>query len=241
MTGPVEGLRHRPLVFVADLDRPELDDDDHHHLARVLRVKPGAEVTLSDGRGRWRVGRFDRRPDPVGAVVEAAGGPPATTVAFAPVKGERPEWVVQKLTELGVGTIVVIEAQRSVVRWDQARAGRQLERFARVAREASMQSRRLSLPVLEGVVSAADLLSRHEVAVAEPGGRRPRRSDHAMAVGPEGGWSAEELAQAGDRVGLPGGVLRAETAAVVAGTLLVALAQGLVQDDGGPAATASSR
>lgn len=230
MSDPAAGLRHRPLVFVADLTRPELDPDDHHHLARALRVKPGTEVTLSDGRGRWRVARFDRHPDPIGDVVDGDGPAGAVLVAFTPVKGDRPEWVVQKLTELGVATIVVVEAQRSVVRWDQARAGRQLERFARVAREAAMQSRRLSLPVIEGVVPAGEVLARPGVAVAEPGGRPPRRTDQALAIGPEGGWTGEELAQAGDPVGLPGGVLRAETAAVAAATLLVAMGQGLVQE-----------
>jgi 16S rRNA (uracil1498-N3)-methyltransferase len=227
VTGGPDGLRRRPLAFVEDLDAPELDGDDHHHLARALRTRPGTEITVADGIGRWRLARFDRRPDPVGPIEGVVLAPDGTTVAFTPVKGERPEWVVQKLTELGLGRIVIIEAARSVVRWDGERAVRNLERWRRVAREAAMQSRRLVLPTVEGPVPAADVLA-DGVAVAEPGGRRPAAPDRALAIGPEGGWTGEELAAAADRVVLPGGILRAETAAVVAGAVLVALRDGVL-------------
>jgi 16S rRNA (uracil1498-N3)-methyltransferase len=220
-------LRRLPLVFVADLDAPELDDADHHHLTRVLRVAAGSTVALADGTGRWRPARLARRPEPLGPVEGPHPEPGAgTTVAFTPVKGQRPEWVVQKLTELGVERIVVLEADRSVLRWDGERAGRQQERWRRVAREAAMQSRRLRLPVLDGVVPAVEALA--GMAAADPDGRAPAAADTALAVGPEGGWSPSELAAAAARVVLPGGVLRAETAAVVAGAVLVGLRCGLL-------------
>ena len=66
---------------------------------------------------------------------------PALTVAFAPVKGERPEWVVQKLTELGIDRIVPLVSERSVVRWSGARGKATVERLRRVAREAAAQCR----------------------------------------------------------------------------------------------------
>lgn len=232
MTDGAEGLRRRPLLFVSDLDQPELDPDDHHHLARVLRVRPGTPVTLADGTGRWRVGHFDRQPQALGDVVEAGGGDGGPLVAFAPVKGDRPEWVVQKLTELGVATIVVVESERSVVRWTPDRAARHLERFALVAREACMQSRRLRLPSIEGLLPVADVLRRPGVVVAEPAGRPPERRDAGLVIGPEGGWTPGELASAEGQVRLPGEILRAETAAVVAGAVLVALRDGLVAPSG---------
>ena len=67
-------------------------------------------------------------------------------MAFAPVKGERPEWVVQKLTELGIDRIVPLFSERSVVRWSGARGQATVERLRRVAREAAAQCRRVWLP-----------------------------------------------------------------------------------------------
>jgi hypothetical protein len=67
------------------------------------------------------------------------------------------------------------------------------------------------------------------VAIAEPGGGRVGLATHTILVGPEGGWSDEELSSIALRVGLGSGVLRAETAAVVAGTLLVAARSGMIE------------
>ena len=67
---------------------------------------------------------------------------PELTVVFAPVKGERPEWVVQKLTELGIDRIVPLRSERSVVRWTGQRGQATVERLRRVAREAAAQCRR---------------------------------------------------------------------------------------------------
>lgn len=216
-------------VVVADLDAPDPDDDDRHHLARVLRLRPGEIVTVTDGAGAWRPCEFgDSRGSgpllrPSGPVVVEPAPAGELTVGFAPVKGDRPEWVVQKLTELGVDRIVVLRAARSVVRWDDERADRHVERLGRVARGAVGQCRRVRLPRIE-VAEPVDLLGPGAV-LAEPGGRELTAADRIVLVGPEGGWSAEELALAGARstVTLGGAVLRAETAAVAAGVRLGAL------------------
>ena len=125
---------------------------------------------------------------------------------------------MQKVTEIGVDRISLVWAERSVVRWDDAKAQRQLERLARIVREAAMQSRRVHLPVLDPPVAASEVLA--AVPVAEPGGRPWTSDDHAIAIGPEGGWSPTELSSA-VTVDLGPHVLRVETAAVVAATLLV--------------------
>ena len=75
---------------------------------------------------------------------------PALTIGFALPKADRPEWIVQKLTEIGVDSIIVLHAERSIVRWEPDRAARQFAKLAKVAREASMQSRRVWLPTIEG-------------------------------------------------------------------------------------------
>lgn len=218
-------------VMVDDVDAPELDGDAAHHLARVLRLRAGAEVCAVDGAGGWRSCRFDGSDalDPTGAVQRVAAPSHPLTVAFALVKGAKPELVVQKLTELGVDRIVVFSARRSVVRWDDQRAAKHFERLRRVASEACNQSRRLWRPeVLPG--DLADLVRGGAVA-ADAGGRALTNEDRVVMVGPEGGWDLGELTVDGttaDRVALGDHVLRAETAAIAVGALLGALRSGLV-------------
>lgn len=158
---------------------------------------------------------------PDGAIeVEASIGPVAVLVALS--KGDKPETAVQKLTELGVSRLVPFVAERSVVKWDDGKSQRNVARLRKVAREAAMQSRQVRLPVIDEVQPslAAAIALVGDVVVAEPGGAPLDASTTAIAVGPEGGFTPTELA--GRRtVSLPGGVLRAETAAVVAGALLV--------------------
>ena len=226
------------MVFVAEPSAPQVEDADIRHLLDVLRLRAGELVAVSDGAGRWApcrvsdaAARGSRRADatallvPDGPVLTVPRVGPEVTVAFTPTKGDRPEWVVQKLTELGVDRVVPLRTARSVVRWEGERGDKQVERLRRVAREASAQSRRVWLPEVSAV-SRLDALG--EVAggapvLADPGGAAPGRDRPVVAVGPEGGWDDEERAAVTRYVGLGPTVLRAETAAVVAGALLCAL------------------
>jgi 16S rRNA (uracil1498-N3)-methyltransferase len=190
----------------------------------------------ADGRGGSAICRFTG----TGSLLEADGpalraerATPPLTIAFAPVKGDRPEWVVQKLTELGVDRIVPLVTERAVVRWTGGRADKAVERLRKVAREAAAQSRRpwlpevsepLTLGTLRGELGSAGI----GLALAERGGGSPTLDRPAIAVGPEGGWGDNERDLELPRVGLGDGVLRAETAAVVAGTLLAGLRAGVV-------------
>ena len=133
--------------------------------------------------------------------------------------------MVQKLTELGVDRIVPLSAARTVVRWDQAKARAQHERLLRVAREAGMQSRRVRLPVIEALSGVSVVAHGEGVAMAEPGGKPVSLVYPTILVGPVGGWTDDEL---GDRrrCSLGATVLRAETAAIVAGALLTAVRDG---------------
>lgn len=194
----------------------------------MLRLRAGDELTVSDGAGSRLRCRFGPALEPAGEVELLPRPLPEITVAFAVVKGQRPEWAVQKLTEIGVDRIVPLLAARSVVRWPPGEAGAQLSRLRRVAREASMQSRRVWLPVIAGVVGVEDLAAAPGTALAHPGGGPPALDRPVVAVGPEGGWDDGELASAPAVVGLGPSVLRTETAAVVAGTLLCALRSGVV-------------
>jgi 16S rRNA (uracil1498-N3)-methyltransferase len=213
------------MVLVEDLDAPALAPDDEHHLRRVLRLRDGAPLTAADGRGRWRPARLGPVLEATGPVLELPEPDPVLTVGFALVKGDKPELVAQKLTELGIDRIVPFRAARSVVRWDPAKAARAVERLRLVVRAAAMQSHRPRLPEVTDVVDLADLVGEHGrgLALAARDGGRLAPGTVTLLVGPEGGWADEELALSGHHVGLAANVLRAETAAIVAGAALVAL------------------
>lgn len=219
-------------VFVDDLSRPELSDDDRRHLARVLRLRPGEAVTAADDRGGWRRFRFDGSGslEPDGEVEYRPAVEPAITVGFALTKGERPEWTVQKLTEAGVDRIIPFLSARSVVRWDREKEARQVLRLRAIARSAAMQSRRERLPAIHEVVefSAAIVQAGPAAALAHPGGYPPDLEHPAVLIGPEGGFTDEELACGLPAVGLGPRTLRSETAAMAAGVLLCALRANLV-------------
>lgn len=224
-----------PHVFVDSIDSPELAEVDRHHLTTVLRLGVGEALTISDGHGRWRSGRYEggHTIEPMSAVIEVPAPPLPATVAFSLVKGNKPELVIQKLTELGIDRIVVLAAERSIVRWDAEKVTRQLERWHRIVREAAMQSHRVRLPAIDAVVAATDWLRQPDVSAAHFGGTSlagfvagdlPAGRGPSIAIGPEGGWSAAELEVVGSRtVSLGATVLRAETAAIAAGTLLSAM------------------
>lgn len=221
-------------LFVDDLDAPVVADHDRHHVERVLRVRVGEEISVSDGQGGYRSCRLAAggRLHPDGDVVREPAPAPSIGVGFALVKGGKPEWIVSKLTECGVDRILPFVAERSVVRWDDAKAARNLGRLQRVAVEAAMQSRRTWLPVVEAVRTFAQVAPGSWLAdggLDAPGPSLGREAALTVLIGPEGGWSPAERAEAGGRlVRFVPTVLRAETAAVAAGVLLAALRAGTV-------------
>ncbi|HVT78644.1 MAG TPA: RsmE family RNA methyltransferase [Acidimicrobiales bacterium] len=229
-------MRHRGAahVFVADLAAPVLTSDDAHHLSRVLRLRAGEPVTASDGAGGYRLCAFADHDalEPLGGVEHDDAPAVAVTVAFALTKADKPELAVQKLTELGVDRIVPLAAARSVVQWDAAKAARNVERWRAVAHAAAMQSRRVFLPEVADVTPLGALAG-DGVVLAEADGGRLDAAIHTIAVGPEGGWTDEELAAVPRHVDLGPTTLRAETAAVAAGVLLTALRDGRLIAGGG--------
>lgn len=209
-------------VLVADVNVPQLDRDAVHHLARVLRLRRGQPVTVTDGAGHWRAVVFTGEGvEATGPVESSARAGRALTVAVAPPKGDRLEWLVAKCTEIGIDRLVLLEAEHSVVRWSGERLQRQLDRLRRIAGEASMQSRRVWLPEISGLMPAIEVLP--GLVAAEPAGPPPTEADTAIAIGPEGGWSPKELEVATSTVSLGPHVLRVETAAVAAAVLMVSL------------------
>lgn len=209
-----------PAALRADV--PPLDDATEHHLRRVLRLRDGDPVSLTDGEGAWRIAAVvtgaSWHLEATSAVVDEARREPVE-IATAMPKGDRLDWLVQKVTEIGADRIMLLHAERSVVRWKPDKVDQQRARLQRIADEACRQSRRVWRAIVDGPVEAADAISGW--LVAEPGGRPLAAGDRRVAIGPEGGWTPGELAAGGDQVAFGHTILRTETAAVAATTLCV--------------------
>jgi 16S rRNA (uracil1498-N3)-methyltransferase len=209
-----------PFAFVADLEQPELEPDEHHHLQRVRRLRVGAPLTVGDGAGAFRSVTFGPTLEVSGPIETVPAPAPPITIGFALTKGDKPELVVQKLTELGVDRLQPFVAERSVTRWDTEKAARNVARWRVIAREAAAQAHRPHLPDIADVATFA-VVAVGPACLAVPDGEAIDRSCTTILVGPEGGWSPAELAAIERRVRLGPHVLRAETAALAAGALAV--------------------
>jgi len=214
------------------------------HLHASLRVRTGERIWVGDERRRRvliEVTHVDRRTLR-GTVIEQRTGPAPSTprilIGQAILKGERMDWAIQKTTELGVAAIVPLVSEHTVVRPKQDRIGSQQERWQRIALEAAQQSERWDVPAIDTPCTAMEffsmpvsatlklILSERETGQslsAVPLPSSPTQTI-ALAIGPEGGWRDEELAQAATNGFLPvtlgARILRAETAALAAVSIL---------------------
>lgn len=212
-----------------------MEGDAAHHLGRVLRAQTGQLYELSDGEKVW-LGRIDSvsRDRVEFALVEelpAAHPSVNVTLLLAIVKFDAFEWALEKATELGVGTIVPVAAERSEKAL-LAAAAKRAERWKKILLEASQQSRRVSLPVLDGLAKPEIAFASHKeglcVMLSErttaPSLRRVLQDQQAanavLAIGPEGGWTDAEFASACKagfaEASLGRRILRTETAVVTA-------------------------
>jgi 16S rRNA (uracil1498-N3)-methyltransferase len=223
--------RRRWIADQVEGDRAILLGQNAHHLARVLRAKVGQEFDIVCSE-RVRTGRIAEIDD--ARVVFELGGEVAqpesrpVTLLLAVFKFDRMEWAIEKATELGIAAIQPVIARRTDAHLAAA-AGKRLERWRRIAREAAQQSRRVLIPEIAEPVKLPDALHPDDglkIVLAESdadlmladavvkSGRAPLR----LAVGPEGGWAEEELqlfAAAGwTAASLGPTILRAETAAI---------------------------
>jgi 16S rRNA (uracil1498-N3)-methyltransferase len=206
--------------------RGRLVGDEARHLVRVMRCRVGDEVVAFDGRGTsWRarvasIGRDEAVLDLGAAVVEAATRDAPLTLAVALPKGDRQKWLVEKLTELGVPRLVPLVTTRGVAEATPAA----VERLGRSVIEACKQCGRDTLMAIVEPRTVAEVVAEHRamggIVVADRGGAPLAGFDRPVValVGPEGGFTAEELAAVeaagGRRVSLGPHVLRIETAAI---------------------------
>ncbi len=216
-----------------------LEGEDAKHLTRVLRVEPGQVYQISDneslylaeveeahkGRVVFRVTEKLPVPEPSSAI----------TLCAALIKFDHFEWMLEKVTELGVARIVPVLAARTEAGLDRA-AAKRIDRWRKILLEASQQSRRVQRPEIVEPVPFKQVLAEPaelRLLADEAGGQpllaalKPATST-AILIGPEGGWTDSEreaASAAWTPVSLGENVFRAETAAMAAVAVTVAVAQ----------------
>jgi 16S rRNA (uracil1498-N3)-methyltransferase len=208
------------------------------HMTRVLRLKIGTRVLLSDGIGRRHLGIIDSigkenlvvRLEESSAEPERPAGPRITLYQGLP-KGNKMEFILQKCTELGVDFLVPFVAGRSIAQVPQDREAERLGRWQRIVAEAARQSNRTSIPELRQIMDFSTLLASADQKVKlllweeeksnrlkSVLGSLPLPETVAVMVGPEGGLSKDEVAAATQAgfipVTLGSRILRTETAGV---------------------------
>ncbi|HTB14655.1 MAG TPA: RsmE family RNA methyltransferase [Bryobacteraceae bacterium] len=229
-------MRRRFFVDEVRSGRAEISGDDARHLTRVLRVEAGQRYEISDNRNVYLAEIETARKEHVAFRTIEKLAPPAPMVRLvlcaALIKFDHFEWMIEKATELGVAEIVPVETIRSERGLERA-AHKRVERWRRIALEASQQARRAFLPEVAEPEPLRDTLHREATyrfaldenpAVRPLKGALPAARDPqdtvALLIGPEGGWTEQErsefIAAQWAPVSLGPLVLRAETAALAA-------------------------
>ncbi len=219
-----------------------LEGPEAHHLMHVLRAKPGLEVVLFDGSGAEFAARVEQvERSAVGVAVYERRevdreSPVRVALGVALPKGDRQKWLVEKATELGVARLTPLETSRGVAQ----PVGAALARFGRAVIEASKQCGRNRLMEIAAPRPWGDFITdpAPETAfrlVAHSDGKPihdalpESQTAHEvwLAVGPEGGWTDDEIAIASKAgwqiVGLGRRLLRTETAAIALAARFLAL------------------
>ncbi|WP_326723168.1 16S rRNA (uracil(1498)-N(3))-methyltransferase [Streptomyces sp. NBC_00243] len=238
MTAPVFVVERMPGASQFVLDGPE-----GRHAVSVKRLRPGENVVLTDGLGRWIEGVVKAAEGKDRLVVmdlesvqEEPPESPRITVVQALPKGDRGELAVETMTETGVDAIVPWAASRCITQWKGERGLKGLAKWRATAREAGKQSRRVRFPEVADAMTTkqvAALLAKADLAAVlhESGdeplatAELPEQGEIVLVIGPEGGVSPEELAlftEAGARAYRLGrSVLRTSTAGTAAAALLL--------------------
>jgi 16S rRNA (uracil1498-N3)-methyltransferase len=226
--------RRRWIADEASGNRAALVGAHAEHLSRVLRARVGQEFDIA-ANGTVRRGRIasiadDRVEFELGGEIRIAAAA-NVTLLLSIFKFDRMEWAIEKCTELGASRIAPVIARRTEAHLAAA-AAKRAERWQRIARQASEQSRRVTPPEISQPMKLKDAVllpgttrivlaeSEQAVMLRDALQARPAGSDIVLAFGPEGGWTEAELgafrAAGWTSASLGSTILRAETAAIAA-------------------------
>jgi 16S rRNA (uracil1498-N3)-methyltransferase len=232
--------RRRFFVEEVHHQRAELSGEDARHLTRVLRVERGQKFEISDNRSAYLAEVSEAHKERVvfSIIEKLEPAPPVVglTLLVSLIKFDHFEWALEKGTEAGVVRFIPVVAERSEKGLDRA-APKRMARWQRIVLEASQQSRRDSLPVIDAAIPLRKALATaasHRYLLDEAPGavpilnalpsRRTAEDTVALLIGPEGGWAAFErglaLEAGWSPVSLGPQILRAETASVAAATIV---------------------
>jgi 16S rRNA (uracil1498-N3)-methyltransferase len=230
--------RRRWIADKVEGDRAYLLDNNANHLFRVLRAQAGQQYdVVADGVARLGTITFassNKVELHLGEEV-LSEALPEIEIYLSIFKFDHMEWAMEKLTELGVTRIVPMVAARTSHHLIKAAESR-VERWRKIAKEASQQARRVSPPEIDeavklekamaAAIAARVVLSEVEESVSLKSALAGIRPPLAMAFGPEGGWTEEEVQLFKDHKWLSATlghtILRAETAAIAAVAVAVA-------------------
>jgi 16S rRNA (uracil1498-N3)-methyltransferase len=214
-----------------------LSDEDIHHLTHVMRCKVGDQIEIVYEGMLYLAEVKHFRPievDVVRKLRENNELPNRVILIACLIKGEKMDFVLQKATELGVSEIVLMESSRTIVKFKRDDKNAKLTRFRKILKEAAEQSRRTAIPRLDNVFSFSNLkdVEADIKIIAYEGEEGPTTSFNkivnnikpgqtvAVLVGPEGGFSEDEVEYAErlkfKKVSLGKRILRAETASIYA-------------------------
>lgn len=229
---PLPPVRSLPRCFLLGLPDPapeeiELPAEERDKFRKVLRLGTGDPIAIVCGDGRLLSCTLSGHAALVQSVERPQTEPRVRlTLCLALPRPEKLEESIRMATEIGAAHFVVFPAERSVVRWDESKKEHRLKRLRTIAREAAEVSFRMHLPTVTFVSSMAKVLELHPAALAMseresatlslPEGR----TDLALLIGPEGGWSPRELELLeGREITMGPRVFRVDTAAAAAATL----------------------
>jgi 16S rRNA (uracil1498-N3)-methyltransferase len=216
-----------------------ISNDDRHHIVKVMRLKVDDQI-ICVGKGKSAICRIEEITDEkvCAEVVKWEEGsvelPVQIAIASGLPKGDKLEWIIQKGTELGASTFIPFAASRSVVKWDDKKAGKKVERWNKIAKEAAEQSHRQVLPEVNHPATLKSLINlsknydykliafeedakQGESSVLHATLRRIQQGQSILFVfGPEGGLTEEEVSLLKENgfqsCGLGPRILRTETA-----------------------------
>ena len=229
----------RYFASFKDHEHIQLENADEHHLLHVMRMKKDDEIEAVIDSKLYLCKITSTNPLDIYIVHEIKSDVELhsdITLLFALTKGDKIDLVMQKATELGVKNIALIQSERTVVKYEEKDLDKKCQRFQKIMKEASEQSHRLVVPTLLGIYHLNKLPKEvfsdlnyvaYEKDASDTNGmfaNFTKRKSVTILVGPEGGFSEDEInhltAQGFIRTSLGRRILRAETAAIYALSVL---------------------